>query len=135
MKNHAWLYAMAILIVGCTTGTGTGTNDDPPEELDNYEVTGQTENCLGIGRIRQTRVLDDQHILFIMRGGATYLSKLPHRCARLGFNEAFTYATSLSQLCNTDIITVIDRHGGITASSCGLGIFQELSEITPEPTP
>ncbi len=131
MKNHAWLYALAILIIGCTTGTAA--NDTPPKELDKYIATGQTENCLGLRSIRQTRVLDDQHILFIMSGGKTYLSKLPRKCSRLGFNESFSYSTSLTKLCNTDIITVIDTGGRFTGSSCGLGMFEELNEIAPEP--
>lgn len=102
---------------------------EPPKELENYIRTGEFENCIRTHRIRDTDVLDDYHILFHLRGGKTYLNKLPHRCPRLGFEEAFSYRLSIPELCNVDIITVINRGGGPTLGpSCGLGKFELLEE-------
>ena len=50
--------------------------------------------------------------------------------ARLGFEQAFSYRTSITQLCSVDIITVIDRGApGIAGPSCGLGQFQEVTGL------
>ncbi len=130
MKKFIVLIGLAFMLPSCATVPAGDV--EPPDELAKYTITEETENCLGLTRIRQSVVLNDQHILFKMRGGDVYLSKLPYRCSRLGFQEAFSYSTSLTKLCNTDIITVISRSGGDPLTSCGLGIFQKLEEKEAE---
>jgi len=63
-----------------------------------------------------------------MSGGETLVNRLPNRCPGLGFEKRFAYKTSLSQLCNTDIITVITSMG--RGASCGLGTFSPY--VPPE---
>ncbi len=89
--------------------------------------------CIPLTAIRESRVRDDRTIDFYMRGGDIYRSTLPHACPSLGFEQAFGYGTSLSQLCSTDIITVIRRGGGplIRGASCGLGAFQPVAATAP----
>ncbi|MEM6684025.1 MAG: DUF6491 family protein [Pseudomonadota bacterium] len=88
------------------------------------------QNCVQIVRLRQSHVLDDQTIVFEARGSDYYLNELPQRCPRLGFEKSFTYATSLTQLCNVDIVTVLQNFGGqfVRGASCGLGKFQPISK-------
>jgi len=130
MKKFIVLIGLAFMLPSCATVPAGDV--EPPDELAKYTITEETENCLSLTRIRQSVVLNDQHILFKMRGGDVYLSKLPYRCSRLGFQEAFSYSTSLTKLCNTDIITIISRSGGDPLTSCGLGIFQKLEEKEAE---
>ncbi|WP_138379671.1 hypothetical protein [Luteithermobacter gelatinilyticus] len=101
-------------------------SDDPLKELDKFTRTGKYENCVTLTQIDSTKVLDDQHILFEMKGRKYYLNKLPHKCSRLGFEKSFTYRLSINRLCNVDIITVIDTTSGIVGPSCGLGKFELL---------
>ena len=82
-----------------------------------------TRRCLPIASIRSTRVLDDQSIVFLMRGKPDYINKLPNRCPGLGFYKSFGYATGLSSVCDLDIITVIESNR--RGASCGLGAFVE----------
>ncbi len=131
MKQILWLIAAVFLAPACA-GTTTGETE-PPEELEKYLLTGETEQCLNLASIRRTPVLDDRHILFEMRGGATYLNKLPFECSGLGFEESFGYATSLTKLCRQDIIRVLQRGGGGIRGACGLGPFEKLEE-KPEDT-
>lgn len=89
--------------------------------------TGKPVSCISLSAIRETRVRDDRTIDFVMRGRGIYRNVLPYACPSLGFEERFGYATSLSQLCSTDIITVL-RTPPITAgASCGLGQFQPVT--------
>ena len=71
---------------------------------------------------------DDSTIDFYMRGSKIYRNTLPNSCPQLGFEEAFSYATSLSQLCSVDIITVLTarRRPACRGASCGLGQFQPV---------
>lgn len=96
------------------------------------------ELCVSITHIDRTDILDDETILFYMRGRTHYVNNLPHRCPSLEFEDTFMYSTPLSQLCNTDIITVLRRGGGtgfIQGPACGLGKFvpitrDEAKELT-----
>ncbi len=95
-------------------------------------VTGPDVNCVQLRGIRETRVVDDRTIDFIMTGKKWYRNTLPYRCSGLGFERAFSYKTSLSQLCSVDIITVVHQGGGIRrGASCGLGKFTPIEPIRP----
>jgi len=88
---------------------------------------GKAESCIPLHMIRESRVRSDSVIDFYTRGGKVYRNTLPHSCPQLGFEERFSYATSLSQLCSTDIITVLTSPGISRGASCGLGQFQPVT--------
>ena len=89
---------------------------------------GKPQSCIPLRSIRQSHVRGDYVIDFEMTGGKVYRNTLPNSCPRLGFEEAFGYKTSISQLCSVDIITVLDRGSpGIPGPSCGLGKFQPVT--------
>ena len=90
--------------------------------------TGKAVSCIPITAIRESRVRDDWTIDFRTGGDTWYRNSLPNRCSNLGFERAFSYSTSLSQLCNVDIITVFRNGGGPQGplGSCGLGEFQPV---------
>lgn len=93
--------------------------------LKRYAPTGEVKRCISLNRIQNTRVLDDQTILFKMRGRKHYVNRLSHACPSLKREERFMYKTSIGQLCSIDIITVLDSFGRSWAS-CGLGKFEEI---------
>lgn len=83
------------------------------------------ESCIQIAQIDHTKILDDQNILFHLKNRKIYKNQLPHRCAGLKSADTFRYRTSQSQLCNVDVITVLNRVGGdfMPGPTCGLGMF------------
>lgn len=106
---------------------------------DEPSVAGET-NCVDISRIDRTRILDDSTILFYMRGPDIFINRLPKRCAGLRNAGTFSYRTSLTRLCNVDIINVLRQTGGqfMPGPSCGLGMFQPITaeaieELTETP--
>lgn len=78
----------------------------------------EVKHCIDLGWLDQSEIVDDQTILFHMKGGKIYKNRLPYKCSGLKFEDGFAFATSLHQLCNTDIIKVL--HQG---NACGLGDF------------
>lgn len=94
-------------------------------------AVGEPVNCIWLNNIRSTKVHDDHTIDFEMNGRKIYRNTLPHSCPGLGFEEAFSYKTSISQLCNVDIITVLRPTGGQldSGASCGLGKFQPIELV------
>jgi hypothetical protein len=120
----AVLAAPALLLTACA--------EKPPRTAQTMIPAGEPVNCVQISQIRSTRVIDDQTIDFHMRGGAVLRNTLPNRCPGLGFERAFSYSTSINQLCNVDIITVVNQGGGPRrGASCGLGQFVPVKPAEP----
>jgi hypothetical protein len=88
------------------------------------------ERCVALNRVSNTEVIDDQNILFHMRGGDIFVNRLPYRCPGLRRDRVIMYRTSAQQLCDLDVITVLDNTGfGFTPGpSCGLGRFYPVSK-------
>lgn len=94
-------------------------------------VSGPPEQCVSLIRIDHTDVIDDRNILYYMKGKDIYRNHLPYPCSGLGrIDDTFMYRTSLNQLCNVDIITVLDNLGfGFSPrNSCGLGLFYPVTK-------
>jgi hypothetical protein len=87
--------------------------------------------------IARTDILDDQTIIFYMRGkNVAYRNYLPNKCPGLKRADRFSYQVTAGRLCNIDLITVleiglrVDREipGGFERGfTCRLGDFHPLS--------
>jgi len=107
---------------------------------EDFTRTGEFGHCVALSRLRSTRVLDGEHILFRLNGNRYFLNTLPRRCPRLGYVRSFGYVTSISKLCDLDSITVIDditqihrRAGGrvafLSGPRCSLGKFERVEKV------
>jgi hypothetical protein len=117
---------LAALAALALTGCKEEAQSTPkPSKAPAAKVVGEAVSCIPIVQIRSSRVHDDSTIDFEMGGGKVYRNSLPNSCPSLGFEEAFTYETSLSQLCSTDIIYPLQRYGNDVrrGAGCGLGQF------------
>ena len=88
---------------------------------------GKPVTCIPISQIRESLVRNDRVIDFRTNGNRYYRVTLPNACPSLGFERRFAYATSLSQLCSTDIITVLYQNPVQRGASCGLAEFQPVT--------
>ena len=116
---------LACLLVAVGLSTSGAAEDSEGENIDDLDESVAPKHCISLPRIDRTEILDNQNILFFMKGGKIYQNRLPHKCPGLARRDTFMYRTSLSQLCNVDIITVLDDIGfGFSpGASCGLGQF------------
>lgn len=117
--------AVAVAALAMLASIATFAEDEDDESLQDQD---RAKRCISLARIDRTHVLDDNNILFYMRGKKVYINKLPHKCHGLRRADSFMYKTSLSQLCDLDIITVLDNIGfGFSRGpSCGLGTFYPI---------
>ncbi len=92
-------------------------------------ITGPDQTCIPLTRITSTAVRDARTIDFMSGSREGWRNVLPQECPGLLQEEAFTYATSLSQLCSTDIIYVLQRWGSELrrGAGCGLGTFTPIT--------
>jgi hypothetical protein len=122
------------LIAGCAllalagNGPASGGADGHARNLPAATPNGKPLSCVSITSLGDSEVRDDWTIDFHSGGKQWYRVTLPQRCNGLGTYRSFKYETSLSELCNTDIITVMEYGGpgGGPRGSCGMGMFQPV---------
>ena len=109
-----------------TTAEETLQNE---KNQDDQDSVTEGQRCVRSRSISKTEVLDDQNILFYMRGTAIYLNYLPKPCKRLSDEGRFMYYTSVSRLCKSDSINIL-REAGLSMSAgraCKLGSFYAIT--------
>jgi hypothetical protein len=113
----------AIGAAGCTYHDRDIPKSHSADNLPPVRVTGPAESCIPIP-ISESRVRDNRTIDFYSGPHRGWRNVLPQNCPGLGSERAFSYETSLSKLCSTDIIHVLSTAGGLhREGSCGLGQF------------
>lgn len=65
----------------------------------------QMIDCIRLSEVTGTDVIDDQSIVFHMRGGRDVVMRLQFECPTLKFDDSFYYSVVGGRLCKTDIIT------------------------------
>ncbi len=115
------------LLIAAVAGPGAAARDRGVPEA---TPDGKPVDCITLRQIRQSPVRSDQVIDFVGSGGRVYRNILPQSCPSLGFEKRFSLRTSISQLCSTDVITVLRTGPGIQSGpSCGLGKFQPVKIV------
>jgi hypothetical protein len=91
-------------------------------------------DCLIVSQIDGTEAVDDQTIIFRMRGNRVYRNTLPRACPGLLRENRIAYETRSSQLCSIDMITVLEDFGvGLRPGfTCRLGEFVPMSPADVE---
>lgn len=128
---YAVLAAVPVLAAGCAyAGQSTAASAGSSKAAQAASAAPRKTDCVDLIRIDRTEVLDDQTILFHMKGGQVWRNRLPYKCPQLGFEKAFTHRTSINRLCSIDTITVLHTGSPILeGATCGLGEFEAY---TPE---
>jgi hypothetical protein len=102
---------------------------------DDDEVFDRTpQRCVIVSSIDQTDAVDNQTIIFHMRGRAVYRNQLPRECPGLERENRIMYETRTSRLCSNDTITVLEDLGiGLRRGfTCRLGEFVPMSPADVE---
>ncbi len=127
MRKLALIVTASLLIAGGGIAFAKRDRTAVPEA----KPVGKPLSCIPLIQIRDTRAYGDNVIDFRMRNGKIYRNTLPIGCPQLGFEERFTYMTTLTDLCSVDIITVLTQVAGDLqrGASCGLGQFQPVEVV------
>jgi hypothetical protein len=123
------IFAMLSLALATVSSTPL-----PIHAQDGDNASGGVQRCVSLRQIDYTKVIDDDTVLFFLKGGDVMRNDLPRNCPRLMSEDAFTYRTSIEQLCDSDTITVLDDVGAgfIPGATCGLGEFQPITDHEAE---
>ena len=123
MKTPLLLCAIATFPLAACTAQDRPA--DRPAVSPAARVVGTPESCIPLASLRETRIRDDWTIDFVGAGNRVWRNTLTARCPGLRSNDAITYETSLTQLCSTDIVYVLQRVGGRLqrGGACSIGQF------------
>jgi hypothetical protein len=122
------LLAATTVLAGCYDYAGRPRGAEARDPIMAARVTGPDESCIPLARFSETRVRDGRTIDFLTSSRHGWRNVLPNDCPGLASERAFSFNTSLSQLCSTDIIRVVQSYGGglQPGASCGLGRFTPI---------
>lgn len=101
------------------------------KDVPEARAVGKPVSCLTLTNIKDQQVYNDYVIDFETRGGKVYRNTIEQGCPGLGFEERFSFQTSISRLCRGEIITVLTTSGpGLQPrGSCGLSDFQPIEYV------
>lgn len=118
--------AAAILAAAICSFPVAAQNGNERDANEAFDRTPQ--DCIIASRIDRTEVIDDNTIVFMMRGGnEAYVNYLPQRCPNLAREDRFAYERRTSQLCDDATITVLEFSGIAPGFTCRLGQFQPVT--------
>jgi hypothetical protein len=120
--------AVGLALTVGSAGMAAKRGDERTRNIPAARALGPAQRCIRLAEISSSEVRNDWTIDF-ERGSSrrVYRVALDHRCPGLRAADAFSYNTSLSQLCSTDIIHPLHQSGGIhRGPGCGLGKFTPM---------
>jgi hypothetical protein len=120
--------ATATALLGGCYAYERGPHRPSADRIPAAAVTGPDEACIPLAQFSQTVVRDNRTIDFLTTSRRGWRNVLSSDCPGLGSERAFSFNTSLSQLCSTDIIRVVQHYGGglQPGAACGLGRFTPI---------
>ena len=130
MMRRSLILACMLVASGCLSappspdkvGASERIAPDGRSFADGTAILGPAQTCVPINAIRGSHVVSDRVIDFEATGGRSYRVVLDPPCAQLAVEKRFSYATSSSELCAQDFITVLQGSTG-HGQSCGLAPF------------
>jgi len=93
------------------------------------------QDCILVSSIDETDAVDDQNLIFRMRGHKVFRNTLPRKCPGLERENRIAYEARNSRLCSIDTITVLEQRFGVGLQggfTCRLGEFVPLSPAEVE---
>ncbi len=97
---------------------------------DDDELTDMSEpkKCLSLHAINTMKVIDENNILFYVRGQKLYQNTLPRKCSGLRPGSVISYEVYMGRLCSNDLISVMDKFGDRFSPSnkCSIGKFEQI---------
>jgi hypothetical protein len=92
------------------------------------EDYGNVTRCIDTKRVRSTKILDQQHVVFRSSNRRIYLVKLIPPCRSLDYDDVLSIHSNTSRLCRLDSIHTIDRASGIPGVPCQIDAFRQISK-------
>lgn len=124
MRNlAAFLAGLALLSGGVASAAPAETAEAKLARALDGRVAGAPVHCLNFNDIRSTRIIDGTAILYEGGGGRLYVNRPASGASSLRSDNVLVTKTSMSQLCNVDVVQLYDTASRMPTGWVGLGDF------------
>lgn len=86
-------------------------------------TAGAPVNCIQQNQIRSSQIISRTAIVYTMNNGTIYLNRPESGAAFLSRDDVLVTNTHSPQLCNVDIVRLLDSSSRTPSGSLGLGMF------------
>jgi hypothetical protein len=86
-------------------------------------VAGAPVSCINLHEIDSSRIIDGTAIVYTMRGGRIYVNTPSNGAQSLNSSDIMVTDTHIPQLCNVDIVRLIDNGTHMSDGWIGLSQF------------
>ncbi|HSX59162.1 MAG TPA: hypothetical protein VLF18_03075 [Tahibacter sp.] len=118
-----FLMIAALLSVATAATAARLTPDEQLAKAIEGRVAGEPVKCIHLRDIRSTRVIDKTAIVYDTLGPTIYVNRPKAGAAFLRDDAILVTDTHSSELCNIDIVKLMDPGSRMLSGSVGLGDF------------
>jgi hypothetical protein len=126
------MHRVKFTILACIAAlSAVGTSSAQEEaDRDTRDRDRNATHCVRVQSIDKIDIVDSDTMVFRLRGDDVYRNELPYNCPGLQSGDTLMYRTTVGQLCDVDVITVLEDwgFGFAPGASCGLGMFHPITE-------
>jgi len=120
---------MSAAVIGIAfAGTANAASPRPTPQAQLAKITagrtaGKPVSCLRLNDIRSSRIINGTAIVYEGQNGTLYVNTPPSGASFLRDGLTLVTDTHSDQLCNVDIVRLVDMPMHMQAGSIGLGMF------------
>ena len=106
-----------------------GEGSSIADQIDLYDIEDyrKQDECINLRKIKRTKALGNQSMLFFMRDGTVYLNQFGNPCPRIGPPMITSFESRFAgRFCRLDRIQISDRTFGVMGF-CNIGVFEEVT--------
>ncbi|MBL8297402.1 MAG: hypothetical protein JNN30_03540 [Rhodanobacteraceae bacterium] len=123
MKRHLTAAALAAFSVATAVSAARPSPDEQLAKIIEGRVAGAPVKCIRLRDIRSTRIIDRTAIVYDTLGSTLYVNRPEAGAAFLHDDRILVTDTRSSELCNIDIIKLLDPGSKMLSGTVGLGDF------------
>lgn len=113
----------SFLLASVAAGAAVDHEADLQKMLGKRVEAGPPVNCLNVGTITNSYIVDGTAILYEVSGGDIYVNRPQTNASSLNRHQVLVTDTHIPQLCSVDTVTLLDGTTGIQTGFVGLGEF------------
>ncbi|MCW2396507.1 hypothetical protein M2343_002923 [Sphingobium sp. B8D3B] len=91
-------------------------------------TAGEPVRCISLSSVRSTQIIDKTAIIYEV-GGKLYVNRPVSGASSLDDDDILVTKTSSSQLCDVDIVRLVDRAGHFPRGFVSLGKFVPYEKV------
>lgn len=136
MNGRLLSLLLLVLLTACAGRDGADgvvqeTDEEVAERYDDFPPAAP-QRCIPARQIRSVDPVGDHSLLFVLRNGDVWRSRMRSRCLGLNPRIVLSYDVRSASLCAGDIVDMLDRLGMSNdfsrVGACTLGEFDYLTE-------